>query len=184
MLSWWLSSIWITLENNIFLELSSESSKGEIKAHNLVRSSKKRCFPFREGSRLSSRHLSRGWCTLSMFIAAALDFAQCMKPWCGKMCLEVQLAAPCIPAAWVWGRLGNLPPLRFSRQLSESIFSLSRFQGMDYGELHFLLSLQHVLIYRMRFVVIEFRAEGWAFSISPGVFLGTRWIAQYASGKK
>lgn len=92
-------------------------------------------------------------------------------------------SSPLSSSAWIWGRLDSLPTLHFSRQLSKSTFFLSLFQRIYYGELHFL-SLQHVLIYRMRFVIIEFRAECWAFSISPGVFLGTRWIAQYASGKK
>lgn len=63
-------------------------------------------------------------------------------------------------------------------------FLLSLFWEMCNEELHFLFPLQHIQICGMRFVIIKMRAECWAFSISPGVFLGTRWIAQCVSSKK
>lgn len=107
-----------------------------------------------------------------------------MKPWHGKTYLEVQLRAPSLAAGWIWGWLDKFPPWISQGICPKTFLSLSLFQGMYYRELHFLLSLQHVLIYRMRFVIIEFRAECWAFPIAPGVFLGTRWIAQYASRKR
>lgn len=82
------------------------------------------------------------------------------------------------------GEAGWSPSLAFLKPTVPKHFSLSLFQGMFYGELQVLLSLHYVLIYSMRSVIIEFGAECWAFSISSGVFLGTRWIAQYAWGKK
>lgn len=124
-----LASEWLW-EIIYILELSSEPLKGEIKAHYLVRLSKKICFPLREGSCPNSGYILE-WRLVQVVHVyhCALDLACSMKPWHGKKYLEVKLMAPFLAAAWIWGWLDKLLPLHFSRHMSKSIlfFSLSPF---------------------------------------------------------